>query len=377
MREYNEFANLHNQTIKDLSARKLSNECGDRLNLSDELVTDHYRIGSAIGEGKYGTVYRGHSLKNPDFVVAIKVIKLRKLKSHFETVMKEIQTLKEVSHPNIVKIFEIFKTDKKLFLVMEYVRGKELFDFIVSKNKVREEDAQVIIEQLVKIVKYLNSLNICHRDLKPENIMIDSSLKIKLLDFGLSTHFKEFKNLSSPVGTPYYVSPEVLRGDYNKECDMWSIGVITYILLTGTPPFQAESMTDIYKLISQGDFFFYEEDWENISEEAKDFVKNLIQPVVKRRLSPDQALKHVWLKHSSCIELELDNSLLERLAHSKTPSDLKKEVLLILINLSDGNKIRQWNEWFELLDKDGSGMITVKDIIAKLKETGKSCCVIK
>lgn len=126
--------------------------------------------------------------------------------------------LKQVSHPNIVKILQIFKDAKKLYIVMEHVKGKELFDFIIAKNKLTESESVTIIEQLLKIVKYLNSLKICHRDLKPENIMINTkTLRIKLLDFGLSTHFKEHQTLVSPVGTPYYVSPEVLRGEYSKE----------------------------------------------------------------------------------------------------------------------------------------------------------------
>ena len=349
-----EFKNIHKNKINTTSARKLSDECSSRLKLTEELISDYYTIKEPIGHGKYGTVHKGYSKKNPDFIVAIKVIKIRKIKSNFESVMKEIQTLKEVSHPNIVKIFEIFKDDKKLYLVMEYVKGKELFDYIVSKNQLLEHDACIIIEQLIKIVKYLNSLNICHRDLKPENIMVDTkSLKIKLLDFGLSTHFNEFKSLVSPVGTPYYVSPEVLKGDYNKECDMWSIGVITYILITGTPPFQAESMTDIYKQIIAGDFYFYDEDWRDISPEAKDFVSKLIQQNPKLRLTPDMALRHPWIKDSNSTEVEINNNMLERLAHSKSPSDLKKEILLILINLSDEQKLKQWNELFESLEKNG------------------------
>lgn len=369
--ENSEFKNIHKNKINTTSARRLSDECSNRLNLTDELISEYYSLREPIGHGKYGTVHKGFSKKNPGFIVAIKVIKIRKIKSNFESIIKEIQTLKEVSHPNIVKIFEIFRDDKKLYLVMEYVKGKELFDYIVSKNKLPENDAWVIIEQLIKIVKYLNSLGICHRDLKPENIMINpKTLKIKLLDFGLSSHFSDTKNLVSPVGTPYYVSPEVLRGDYSKECDMWSIGVITYILLTGTPPFQAESMTDIYRQIITHELSFYEEDWSDISPEAKDFVSKLIQPNIKLRLTPDLALNHSWIRDSNSTEVQIDNNMLERLAHSKAPSDLKKEILLILINLSDEHKLKEWNEWFESLDKNGSGMILVEEIIHKLKERG-------
>lgn len=219
--EFNVFnknkSNLKN-SINIKSTRKLSEECIHRFGLTDDSIADFYDIGEPIGHGKYGSVHLGHSLKDPEFKVAIKIIKIRKIKSNFEEVMKEIQMLRQVSHPDIVKIIDIYRDSKKLYLVMEYVRGVELYDYIVSKEILEESEARIIIDQLVRIVKYLNSINICHRDLKPENIMINpTTLKIKLLDFGLSSYFSDFKDLVSPVGTPYYVPPEVLRGKYNKQ----------------------------------------------------------------------------------------------------------------------------------------------------------------
>jgi serine/threonine protein kinase len=217
--------------------------------------------------------------------------------------MNEIEMLKSASHPDIVKIINIYNDPKKLYIVMEYVKGEELYDYIVSHDKLPEQEAKIIIHQLLRIVRYLNSINICHRDLKPENIMIDvKTLKIKLLDFGLSSYFSN-KSLLSPVGTPYYVSPEVLVGKYNKECDMWSIGVITYILLTGGPPFQGESLPDIYREIMRFNLIFDDEEWRHVSNQAKEFVERLIVIDTKARMTPDQALEHSWFSNFNCTKM--------------------------------------------------------------------------
>lgn len=143
--------------------------------------------------------------------MAIKVIDFEKLTSHMKSSVLEIELLKKVDHPNIVKIYEIFKDEKALYIVMEYIEGIELFQYIIERVKIAEQNSSIIVKQLLKTIKYLNSLSICHRDIKPENILINpSSLQIKLIDFGLSTYFSESRQLNTKVGTPYYVSPEVL-----------------------------------------------------------------------------------------------------------------------------------------------------------------------
>lgn len=188
------------------------------LGLSEEPITDYYTMDKIIGSGKYGVVKRAASVMNPGFRVAIKIIDMKKLNSQFHSLVQEILTMKKVDHPNIVSIHEMFKNEEKLYLVMEYVEGMELFDFVAERFKLKESEAIDIIEQLVKVIKYLNALGICHRDLKPENIIINPrTQKIKLIDFGLSAYFSDSSQLESKVGTPYYVAPEVLDGNYNKE----------------------------------------------------------------------------------------------------------------------------------------------------------------
>lgn len=188
------------------------------LNITEEPLSDYYELEEVLGAGKYGVVKRGYSLRNTDFKVAVKTIDLEKLTGNYHSCVSEILTLKKVDHPNIVKIYEIFKDYKNLYIVMEYVEGKELFEYVVEHTKINELDSATITKQLLKTIKYLNSLSICHRDIKPENILINpKNLHIKVIDFGLSTYFSDFSQLITKVGTPYYVSPEVLKGNYNKQ----------------------------------------------------------------------------------------------------------------------------------------------------------------
>lgn len=188
------------------------------LDLTEEPIEDHYEFGEILGAGKYGVVKVGTSIRDDKFKVAIKIIKLEKLKSQYHSVVQEILSLKKIDHPNVVTIHEIFKDESNLYIVMEFVEGRELFDFVVKKHKLLESEAAKIVKQLLKTVKYLNELKLCHRDLKPENIMINpDTLHIKIIDFGLSSYYSDFKMLTTKVGTPYYVAPEVLDKNYHKE----------------------------------------------------------------------------------------------------------------------------------------------------------------
>jgi serine/threonine protein kinase len=204
------------------------NEALSDFGITEEPIGNYYSMEKVIGSGKYGVVKLGKSVNDSEYKVAIKVIKLEKLMSQYYSIVQEIYALKKIDHPNVVKIHEIFKDERKLYIVMEYVEGKELFDFVVQKMKLLESEASKIAMQLLKTIKYLNEVKICHRDLKPENIIINpETIHIKLIDFGLSSLYSEFTHLETKVDTPYYVAPEVLDKNYGKECDIRSIGMIT------------------------------------------------------------------------------------------------------------------------------------------------------
>lgn len=278
------------------------------LGLTKEPISNYYTFGEVIGAGKYGVVKHGKKINNSSFKVAIKIIKLEKLKSQFHSVIQEILALKKIDHPNVVKIFEVFKDSSKLYIVMEYVEGKELFDFVVKRQKLKESEASKVVQQLLRTIKYLNELKICHRDLKPENIMINpDTLHIKIIDFGLSSFYSEFSTLATKVGTPYYVAPEVLDKAYGKECDMWSIGVITYVLLTGCPPFQAKALPELFKRIKNCDLKYMDTDWRGLSNESYHFVKSCLCVDTTRRLTPANGLNHKWILQQELVDSNISD----------------------------------------------------------------------
>jgi len=211
----------------------------------------------------------------------------------------EVDILKKVNHPNIIALKELFDTPDKLYLVMELVTGGELFDKIVEKGSYTESEASHLVRKIVSAVDYLHNLGIVHRDLKPENLLLkraDNDLEIAIADFGLSKIVGQQMMMQTACGTPSYVAPEVLNASgYGKEVDMWSIGVITYILLCGFPPFYGDTVPEIFEQIMEANFDYPEEYWHTVSKEAKDFINRLLVVDSDKRLSAGDALRHPWL----------------------------------------------------------------------------------
>ena len=200
------------------------------------------------------------------------------------------------------------------YIVMEYCNGGELFEHIMDRGKFSERQAARVVRRVVGALKHLHDLKICHRDLKPENLIFDkSSNDVRLIDFGLSKIANHEEELETKVGTPYYVAPEVLKGKYNVQCDMWSVGVITYIMLCGYPPFYGDNNKEIFKKILTCDYKFYEDEWKHISKEAVHFVRKLIIVDTEVRMSAEEALKHPWLKTGDSEPRYLCPSVLKRL----------------------------------------------------------------
>ena len=207
---------------------------------------------------------------------------------------------------------------------MEYVEGKELLNYVIEQYKLRESEACSIIKQLLKTIKYVHSKRIIHRDLKPDNIIINpENMQIKLIDFGLSSYYSDIVNLQTKVGTPYFVAPEVLDGNYNKEIDLWGIGVITYTLLTGCPPFQADSIIKIYEKIRAWKLKFLDEDWVGISSESKDFIQKLIVKMPSNRMTWAEALSHPWILMVEKLDTNVTPEIINKLARFKVPDMLK------------------------------------------------------
>jgi len=265
------------------------------------LVEDKYELGQELGRGGFSIVREGRNRQTGE-KVAVKFIEKKFVdQEELKLLQREIDIMARVQHTNVLRLFEIFDTDQKLSLVMELVNGGELFYKIVDKGSYSELEARDIVRQLVEGVDYLHNQGIAHRDLKPENLLCSETehgMIIKIADFGLSKAFSGESDLSTSCGTPDYAAPEVLRmdGAYDKSVDLWSIGVITYVLLCGFPPFYGKSQAQLFEKILNADYDFPEPEWTQISAEAKDFIGHLLVLDVKQRYNTKQCLDHPWLK---------------------------------------------------------------------------------
>ncbi|KAF2071951.1 hypothetical protein CYY_006726 [Polysphondylium violaceum] len=292
-------------------------------------ITKVYEFKSELGRGAFSVVYLGvHKATQKNY--AIKVINKVDLGKDYEKNLKmEVDILKKVDHPNIIALKELFDTQDKLYLVMELVTGGELFDKIVEKGSYSEKDASALVQKIVSAVGYLHSVGIVHRDLKPENLLLktkNDDLEVAIADFGLSKIVGNSVVMQTACGTPSYVAPEVLNATaYDKEVDMWSVGVITYILLCGFPPFYGDTVPEIFEQIMEANYDFPEDYWGQISKEAKDFIQKLLVVDVSKRLSAQDALKHPWLTSGNAPNTVINKEKLKEFAQERqnTKNNLK------------------------------------------------------
>eukprot|EP00300_Choanocystis_sp_HF-7_P027869 c33142_g1_i1.p1 GENE.c33142_g1_i1~~c33142_g1_i1.p1 ORF type:complete len:328 (-),score=64.19 c33142_g1_i1:53-1036(-) len=266
-------------------------------------LDEAYEVGKLLGKGGFAEVLLGKN-KETGQEVALKTINLHVFHQNETETLREVDVMSQLDHVGIVKVHEVVRTPTHFVIVMELLRGGELFDRIVARHNYSEQDARVCCRQLLEAIEYMHDHNVVHRDLKPENIIYEdesSESPFKLTDFGFAEVMRD-KKLTASCGTPEYVAPEILLGrPYNQAVDMWSFGVITYILLCGYPPFCADDGTDesLYRLIERcsWDSTFSEPDsgWEEVSETAKDFIRKLLVKSQRDRLTAKQALEHPWL----------------------------------------------------------------------------------
>jgi len=276
---------------------------GQQIGTSAGIITDFYIIGGELGTGGFSIVKECTSKKDGE-KYAVKIIEKKALKDDIKLLKREIDIMRKVAHKNILTLHEIFEDDDKVYIVMELVIGSELFDRIVEKGYYSERNAMNIVSQILDAVAYLHSEHIAHRDLKPENLLCsgtgDNEI-VKIADFGLSKIQSDEDRLHTSCGTPGYVAPEVLLSEtYNESVDMWGIGIITYILLAGYPPFYDETNpqddTLLFDKVIHVEYDMDDECWDDVSDLAKDFIRHLLVKDPKARLTAEQAKDHDWFK---------------------------------------------------------------------------------
>ncbi|KAI9913004.1 hypothetical protein PsorP6_004908 [Peronosclerospora sorghi] len=287
---------------------------------------EQYALGKVIGSGTFSVVREAvHKPTNQRY--AIKCIKRQGLVAEdIEALTTEVAILKQMNHPNIMILYDFFVEDKYYYLVTEFMEGGELFDRIVEKSYYNEREARDLIKLLLEAIKYCHDANIVHRDLKPENLLLsskDDDASIKLADFGFAKRIKlDSDDLVTACGTPGYVAPEILEGrPYGKTVDIWSVGVISYILLCGYPPFHDNNHNALFKKIKAGKFQFDSPYWDHVSDDAKDLISQMLVVDPKKRLSlhsrylrrstVDQLLAHRWVTGTEVATVQLTSALEE------------------------------------------------------------------
>ncbi|GAB4858599.1 CDPK- kinase 6 [Ancistrocladus abbreviatus] len=300
--------------------------------------TAKYELGKEVGRGHFGHTCwaKGKKGEVKGQSVAVKIISKAKMTSAIavEDVRREVKILKALSgHKHMLKFYDVFEDAENVYIVMELCEGGELLDRILSRGgRYTEEDAKAIIVQILNAVAFCHLQGVVHRDLKPENFLFttkDEDAVLKVIDFGLSDFARPDQRLNDVVGSAYYVASEVLHRSYNVEADMWSIGVITYILLCGSRPFWARTESGIFRSVLRADPNFDDAPWPSISAEGKDFVKRLLNKDHRKRMTAAQAMTHPWL-HDESRQLPLDIFVYKMVKSYVCATPLKRAALKAL-----------------------------------------------
>ncbi|KAH7546720.1 calcium-dependent protein kinase 2 [Ziziphus jujuba] len=335
-----------------------------------------YSMGKELGRGQFGVTYLCTE-NSTGRQFACKSISKRKLVSRNdkEDIKREIQIMQHLSgQPNIVEFKGAYEDKQSVHLVMELCAGGELFDRIIAKGHYTERAAASICRSIVNVVHICHFMGVMHRDLKPENFLLsskDENALLKATDFGLSVFIEEGKVYRDIVGSAYYVAPEVLKRRYGKETDVWSAGVILYILLSGVPPFWAETEKGIFDAILQGDIDFDSQPWPTISSSAKDLVRKMLTQDPKKRITSAQVLEHPWIiEGGEASDKPIDSAVLSRMKQFRAMNKLKKLALKVIAENLSQEEIQGLKQMFTNMDTDNSGTITYDELKAGLTRLG-------
>lgn len=338
-------------------------------------IRDFYRIGKVLGSGAFGEV-RLCLHKDTQTQRAVKVLRKNLLdEKEMDMLKNEIAILQDMDHPNIVKMYEFLEDDKRIYIVTEICKGGELFDEILNRSKFDEKDAAVVMRQLLAAINYCHKKSIVHRDLKPENMLLEQDKdleKLKIVDFGTSMSFDPDRALDEKLGTAYYIAPEVIKKNYNEKCDLWSCGVIMYILLSGEPPFNDPKADNeaIMKKVEKGKYDITKGVWKTSSKEAKDLIKKLLTYKPEDRISAEDALQHPWFQD---FKVEVDSTATgNALGNLKTFRSKQKLKVAAssyigsqLISKSEKEKL---GKIFKALDQNGDGKLSKEEIMNGYEE---------
>ncbi|XP_052207744.1 calcium-dependent protein kinase 24 [Diospyros lotus] len=348
----------------------LKDPCGDD-------IFRRYVFGKELGRGEFGITYQCHDKVSGE-KVACKMISKSKLKSEIdvEDVKREVEIMRHLpSHPNIVKFKEVYEDKEAVYLVMELCEGGELFDRIVARGHYTERGAATVTKTILEVIKECHKNGVIHRDLKPENFLYANSSEdspLKAIDFGLSIFFEPGQRFSEIVGSPYYMAPEVLRRNYSADVDVWSAGVILYILLCGVPPFWAETEEGIAQAIVRCEIDFTRDPWPKVSEDAKELVRGMLDPNPYSRFTVEQVLEHRWIHNAHQVSnVPLGENVRARIKQFSLMNKFKKRVLRVVADNLPHEQVAGIKQMFLMMDTDKNGNLTFEELKTGLNMIGQ------
>ena len=364
------------------------------VNVTNELLVgqsksnpeNDYKILNFLGEGSFASVHKVQN-KYTDSICAMKVIKknFNCTVDDEKEILNEINILRTMDHPNILKIFEFYSNKEQYSIVTELCQGGELFQQIIDQGPFNERYSAYVMYQLFSAVNYCHKMHIVHRDLKPENILIvgkdsEGLPMVKICDFGTSKIFEKGAVQRKLVGSSYYIAPEVLKKHYNEKCDVWSCGVITYILLSARPPFGGNDDNDIMERVAIGKYDLESPPFDKVSNSAKDLIRKLLTMDPNERITAEQALNHPWFKEQKSQEIfnrindkDTMRTLITNLKLYKRTSVIQETALAYLVhNFPQFKDIVNACKLFNQIDKSGDGKITKEELYRGLSERYKS-----
>ena len=368
------------QRIGTINEFKLTE--GILIKQSEGEPAEYYENIKTLGEGSFGLVYLGkHRISGVERAIKnIDKDQANLSKEEERTLIKEINILKTLDHPNIMKVYEYFNTPDCFSIVSELCTGGELFKKI-ENNNLSENVGKYVMKQLLSAVAFCHKNGIIHRDLKPENILLEEEeeatneyFTIKVIDFGTSGKMKKGQKYNEVIGTPFYIAPEVLNNNYDEKCDMWSCGVILYVMLSGEPPFYGENDDEIYNHILNSEVKFNQKVWDDISNEAQDLIKKLLNKNHRERLSAVEALQHPWIqnidtKKINFLSIETLNAIVTNLYKYNAVQILQQaSIAFIVHNLISRNMTKELRKCFIQFDTNGDGRLDKQELIHGLQQ---------
>ena len=372
-REKQDMGNLREESQISISNRLFINEI-------KETPDKKYKIKKLLGIGSFGRVFLAQNINTLEYIAMKEIPKTSEDLLTDSEIMDEIEILKNLDHPDIVRIMEFYNTDDCYYIINEYCPGGELFEQV--NNIFSETQIAVMFRQIFSGLAYLHSNNVIHRDLKLENILIQEKEKsketnedlfiLKIIDFGTAKIFDKNKKAKAIVGSSYYIAPEVLNKKYNRECDLWSAGVILYMFIVGHAPFEGKNDREIMEKVKKGNFSKNERRWINASDEVKDLINKLLIYEPEKRLTAIDALKHPWFKVSNSnilynnISKEEVLKCIENLLKYNINSKFEELVLAYIVhNMPRPKEAKSAIKIFKLANKNEDGKLLRNE----LKET--------